>query len=258
MPSDISRRDHLLGLGCCCAGLAVPFAGNATEELFDLGCGINATALEGLDTARRLMSLDLIKERLRSTSGIEVLDQTLGFVLVELAHDFGVYPAFYFFADAEGGDARATRAKLDEKSDGTVLFGTNLLTKSLDVEGGDAGILAICAHEFAHIAAFKRADEVKDLFRRAPRYAGELHADYLSGYFMAKYTQKNPGVSLAAAGSIWMGMGSQDPNRPGSHGTIEMRRKAINAGFNLAQTSSGITFPTAFTHASRYIAEETL
>lgn len=251
---NLARRSFVLGATCCAFGFHSNISASAAE-LFDLGCGINETELYALRMADRLRTRDYIKSILLESSGNREFDQVLGHVLVEIAQDFDVYPEFYFFDDGGIQQARASNSKLDDRSDGTVLFGKTMLENALSLEGGDAAIIAVCAHEYAHIAAFKRATLIHEASRNKPRYVRELHADFISGYFMAKHSDRFPDINLSAAGTVWLGLGSKDPSRPGSHGTVEMRRKAINAGFFLLEKNKFMNFEAAFSAASKYIRD---
>src|SRR5262245_57486052 len=78
-------------------------------------------------------------------------------------------------------------------SDGTVLFGRQLLRRKLSQPANpDAFVAAICAHEFGHIVQYKhglmtriRADQ--ETVKRAER-----HADFLAGFFAGKTKLQKP------------------------------------------------------------------
>lgn len=254
MVGSTSRRMFFQGCACCALAFSSG-AVNAADTLIDLGCGLDPLESKAGERSSRKAWSENVRKRTRRSSGNKAFDRSLGRVLVLLSEDFGVRPEFYFYEHEDPKFVRASEKPLnDQRSDGLVLFGTEMLANALRIRGGDAAALAVCAHEFAHIAAFKRPNEMKRLIASGSKFVNELHADFLSGYFVGKYSDRFPDIDLAGARSVWIGLGSRDPKRPGSHGTVEMRRKAINAGYDLVKRESNVKFDRAFAAASSYIS----
>lgn len=231
-------------IGGCACGLAAALLpegalGRTTSR--GLACGLepgeaNAKLAAGL--IRGLAGAAAGQSDLASGSGDSAFDQALGLALIDVSRAFSVFPTFVYYDDATSGkNALATDEKLrgfERKSDGTVLFGLGLLGELRRLKGGDAAVLAICAHEFGHIHAFQSGvfDQIDRLYLH--QYTKELHADFLAGYFIGEYVSKYPALDVFGVAQQWSRMGATDFNRPGSHGTAWMRRDALEAGFYFA------------------------
>ena len=246
-----NRRGVLLG-GICCACCTSTIA--RSQTLIDLGCGINEVDAKAILGSSRSVAREYIENLVTNTSGNEDFDSTFGVVLSEIAVDFGVFPGFHYFEDFGLRQAWASPARFTENSDGTILLGKSLVLDAMAHGGGESAILAISAHEFAHIAAYQREDAMLRATHGRPRYAGELHADFLAGYFLAKYERSFRNINLVAPGRLWLGFGSTNPNEPGTHGTMAMRRNSINAGYRWSKDQNRQpAFDDAFSAASSFI-----
>ena len=165
-----------------------------------------------------------------SSSGNRLLDQAFTYALYTLARDFEVQPGFGYFDDHKYGgrpNAKATSVSHPQlnRSDGTVLFGVNLLHELLDRPSHpDAAIVAVAAHEFAHIAQFKR---------RIPEKLGgdtkkvEHHADFMAGWFSGVRKLKNPNYQAVVFAAIL----AERAGDSESHGTGRERAAAAQEGF---------------------------
>ena len=129
-----------------------------------LGCRISDSQFAALETGGWLQGV--CEEAGRNTvcyydrSGDDIFDRMLGQALVTMARTFSVFPAFLYYDDSAGRNAFATHHCLsgyrDKTCHGTIGFGAHLALSLRAQEAGDAAILAICAHEFGHILAFRR------------------------------------------------------------------------------------------------------
>ncbi len=176
------------------------------------------------------------------TTGNARLDQAMGIMLADLATRFGVRPGFGLYDDAEDANAVALQESLLPKSRGTVLFGRTLLMRGLqeDVDG-DMFVMAICAHEFAHIAQSDTGYMERLVKGQATVRNLELHADFLSGYYIGGRGKTYTPQQLVALGRAWTHMGDTEFTNPDHHGTQEERLAAIEAGYDLAHRQPGLT-----------------
>lgn len=166
-------------------------------------------------------------------------DKALGRVLGMIAQTFGTSPLFGYYDDGE--DLNALADPLPEPQ-GTVLFGLNMRERYLrEHQNGDIAILGICAHEFAHTLQFRNGtyDELR-LLDASVKYV-ELHADYLTGYFLGAHRSYFHSVDYQFLGSAWQALGDTWFNREEHHGTPEQRVRAIEAGYiHSTRTAEGI------------------
>lgn len=127
-------------------------------------------------------------------SGDASFDAALGrHVLSPLANEFQVNPGFGYHQEKqhlEHGDENALASTFTRvsRTQGTVVLGLNLLQRFLAVPGGDFAVMAICAHEFAHIKQFDGEYAAK-ISQTLPGYCIELHADFLAGYFVRIFSE---------------------------------------------------------------------
>jgi hypothetical protein len=59
----------------------------------------------------------------------------------------------------------------------------------------------------------------------------ELHADYLSGFYLGLRKRADPSITLLAAGALFRYLGDLDVNSRDHHGTPDERIEAAEAGF---------------------------
>jgi hypothetical protein len=165
-----------------------------------------------------------------STGNLQT-DRLLGRALVRLATTFQVRPGFVFYDDARGMNALATPTTLVPNYVGTVLFGRRLYerTRSMDINGMTT--IAVCAHEFGHIAQFSLGLR-EPLERRHPTVKlVELHADFMAGYFIADRKREFPELDIQGAGAMFDDLGDTDFGEKTHHGTSAERVGAIEAGY---------------------------
>ncbi len=183
-------------------------------------------------------------EDIEPRSGDPHMDRALAQTLARLARMFDVLPGFAYFREHDRKNALATPQPLLERSDGTVLFGLQLLRELLArPEHPDASVVAVCAHEFGHIVGYKTG-----LIRQLapdPRqpFRAEQHADYLAGFFAGVRRRERPDFPAVV---FAMTMRTEGGVTRGSHGTSEERAQAVVEGFKAAyerqiSVSDGIT-----------------
>ena len=124
-------------------------------------------------------------------------------------------------------------------SDGAVLIGRHLIEQIRKREEGTsyfgAALTAVCAHECGHILQFKHIVselmQIQDhLITRA-----ELHADFICGYFAAFRKREQP-IYPAAIQAMTQFRYGDGAYQPVDHGSPDDRGRAVDAGFQLAQT----------------------
>lgn len=163
-----------------------------------------------------------------SKSGVEGLELALVQTLDLLSTMFGVLPGFSFYQEKAKPNAKATNHDLmKNRPDGTVLFGMRLLKQLLALPNyPDAAVVAVCAHEFAHILSYSNGMYVQMAPPGAASpFKAEQFADYMAGYFAGrrKLSDPNfPAVIFAHTTSLYGG---------GGHGAAQQRGDAVQAGF---------------------------
>ncbi len=181
------------------------------------------------DTAQRFQ---FGTEEIEPRSGNRQLDYALAQTLAKLSQVFDVLPGFAYYRDHNSPNALATPEQLLDRTDGTVLFGLQMLQQLLRrPEHPDASIVAVCAHEFGHIVGFKTGLIERLAPNRSNPFRAEQHADYLAGYFSGlRRLDRNdyPAVVFAQTQESFGG-----PTR-GSHGTGAERAEAVVEGFKAA------------------------
>jgi predicted metalloprotease len=95
--------------------------------------------------------------------------------------------------------------------------------------GSGLSIAAIMAHEFAHIAQFRRGPNEPTIIR-------ELHADFLAGWYLANDPQFQLS-NVEPAFRAFYDRGDYQFNRQTSHGTPQQRLSAVKAGYQRVGTS---------------------
>jgi hypothetical protein len=122
---------------------------------------------------------------------------------------------------------------------GTVLFGKNLfydlLVKFKNKLAGEVALMAIAAHEWAHILQFQ-----KNAGHFTWKYP-ELHADFMSGWYMAHRWQQQFGmIDLRPALSQMWDMGDEQFRSPQHHGTKPERFNAFFQGAQLGSQNANL------------------
>ena len=188
-----------------------------------------------------------------TTTGDHVLDKYLGQALVRLSVLFSERPGFGFIDDSGAPNAYATDQTLVRGTWGTVCFGENLfyhLMNRYDDRG--FAIMAVAAHEFGHIAQFRSGIDRRLLQNQHTVKRLELHADFLSGYFLGVRKRQQPSISVWAAGDDLYRSGDYEFHDVEHHGTPEQRVAVAEKGYILGYDGSA-GFKEAFSLGVQYI-----
>ena len=192
-------------------------------------------------------------ERLITTTGARMLDRSLGRALVRLSELFSERPGFGFADDSDGPNAYATDRTQVPGTWGTVCFGQALF-KDLMERYQDKGwaVMAVAAHEFGHIAQFRSGVDGQLLKYQSTVKRVELHADFLSGYFLGVRKRQQPSIKVRAAGDMLYRIGDYEFHNPNHHGTPDQRVMAAETGFKVGHDDRA-EFGPAFSWGVEYI-----
>ena len=192
-------------------------------------------------------------KRLITTTGDRSLDRNLGRALIRLSELFSERPGFGFVDDSDGANAYATNQTQVRGTWGTVCFGQTLF-KDLMERYDDQGlaVMAVAAHEFGHIAQFRSGVDERLLRSQRTVKRMELHADFLSGYFLGVRKRQRPSISVWAAGHTLYRIGDYEFQNPNHHGTPDERVAAAESGFKLGY-DEGAEFGRAFSQGVEHI-----
>jgi predicted metalloprotease len=95
-------------------------------------------------------------------------------------------------------------------------------------------LIALCAHEFAHIAQYK-SGLIDDLNVLRVKYKTvkrtELHADFVAGYYAFLMRERYPNFPAPMAALTHYDLGDVNTNLVTHHGTPKERGDAVEAGF---------------------------
>lgn len=243
MKTVMRRREALAVLmGCAMTANTNTWASSHNHSSVK-GCLIQVADLRALE--RSGAAFAQVSEQLVTTTGDQSLDKALGRALVRLADLFGERPGFGFFNDRDGPNAFASPETQVRGTWGTVLFG-QVLFQDLMSRYQDQGfaVLAVAAHEFAHVAQFRSGVDRQLLHNQQTVKRVELHADFLSGYFLGFRKRQDPNIKVWAAGHTLYRIGDYHFNNRNHHGTPDERVAAAEAGFEMGNESD-----TAFGHA---------
>ena len=232
MPTHMNRREALAALLGGSAALLAASRAHAVRFPDVRGCLIGASHLKTLQSSG--VSFFQPGERLITTTGDHVLDRSLGRALVRLSELFSERPGFGFIDDSDAPNAYATDRTQVEGTWGTVCFGQTLfrdLMNRYDDQG--LAVMAVVAHEFGHIAQFRSGVDGRLLRNQVTVKRVELHADFLSGYFLGVRKRQQPSISVWAAGHTLYRIGDYEFHNPNHHGTPDERVAAAEAGFKL-------------------------
>jgi hypothetical protein len=172
-------------------------------------------------------SFDVNQYRRMSTSGNVRLDRALIVELRKLVSAFQINPGFQYIEDADSPNAFALDRTLISGTNGTILFGINLIESELSSNFGGAAVAGIAAHEGAHILQYF-SDFGERLNSNTARER-ELHADFLAGYYFGLTDRSER--SLVAFGNSLFSRGDFNFNDQGHHGTPDERLESMKSGY---------------------------
>lgn len=241
---SMTRRSVLRNIGLLAATTACPFCrqAHAADEDIVL-CATSGT-------------IDLQALRHRGTTGTPNLDTALALELNNQSKFFGYRPAFRLF-EGPHQNAMATPKIFAEapQAEGTILYHLETLKDNIALtHWGGAVVAGVIAHEFSHIYQFRTGKfKTWKETRHQVKYA-ELHADYLSAFYMGK-KYKNEKIDIADYTDRFFEMGDYDFSNATHHGTKEERYATVKAGFNLYLNTSNASVGYASDQAEKYIKE---
>lgn len=169
-------------------------------------------------------------------SGNQMFDRALAQSLSKMSSALDCAPGFAYFDDAaDGANAYATAKRRLNGADGTVLFGSTLLSQLMaHHDNPELRVAAVCAHEFGHILQFKRGLEQVVGAGQPTVKRIELQADYFAGYFAGRRKRERPAFPAAVFAATQQSFGDTHVNSPGHHGTSVERASAVVSGFKAA------------------------
>ena len=151
--------------------------------------------------------------------------------LKRLSDTFGVIPAFAFYDDSDGPNAWASDTQMLPATRGMVVFGRTLFQTLMSVDPSGVSVLQVSAHEFAHITQYASGTYQRLKSGQPTSKHVELHADFLSGYYLGLLKTGHPNASLWWAGQKIFEFGDYAYNEPTHHGTPQEWVAAAEAGF---------------------------
>jgi hypothetical protein len=187
------------------------------------------------------------------SSGNARFDRALGMMLADLAGRFKVRPGFGFYDDNGNPNALALMESKFRNSEGTVLMGLTMIEKGLRGVHGDMFVMGICAHEFGHIVQFFSSYHTRLTRGHTTNKLVELHADFLSGYYIGLRNIDYAINELIHLGRSWEKIGDSDYTNIDHHGTAEERLSAIEAGFKFARERPEFGIRDACEIGARYL-----
>ena len=261
---SLDRRHVLTGIGCCACYSALPvapMAGEVQEKVAKLGqirgCFVdsnNANLVLGsnLKLGKKATLPPEVHTMVRS-SGNPDLDKAFDRALQRLAETFDVWPKVGFYDDTDAPNAMAMRYAVGGTHEFAVLFGRTYFAKLMEYDPSGVTLLQTAAHEFAHVWVYQDGLFEKIRGSQPTVKRVELHADYLSGFYLGLRKRDNPTASLWAAGIRRWQSGDTEFRNVHHHGQPDERLAAAEAGFKLGFLE-GRTAKEAFAAATAYVA----
>ena len=228
----IGRRELLAG-----GVLTIAWRGHAqSQQIPQAGCMITDDRLRGIvGTQPGVFSFDIDRDTVLNGSGNKDFDRALAHTLANICDHFAVLPGFAFFEDGTNPNAFASPSKRLGRTDGSVVFGRELFQQIMaKPEHPEVGIVAVCAHEFGHIAQYKHGLQSQLIGPAGQVKRLELHADFLAGYFAGLRKLQMPSFPAATVAMTQFNYGDTALSDPNHHGTDQERGAAVVAGFQTA------------------------
>jgi hypothetical protein len=179
--------------------------------------------------------------QLYSTSGNHWMDGKLNAEYQYLCFGFQVRPMWYMYNDTGSPNAFATPNIIGNHNmpNGTVCFGKKMFAEILRKFGpqtdGEVAAMAVTAHEWAHIVQFQ-----VNSGNHTGKYP-ELHADFMSGWYMANRWKQQWGmINLESAMQEMWSIGDFAYNDKNHHGTPKERLSAFRQGASVGQANGNL------------------
>jgi hypothetical protein len=240
----LTKREFVSGVCCTiCTAAGRPAAAASSEPLTE-GCFISPGEYQRFKLQRQSMGRSdvdelISRDRFRRTTGDSNMDRDLDRAMKNVANLFGVKPAFGFYDPNVDPSKKIMNAwAVVEDTDipgtkGTVAFGDDLFRSELQYDRSGSTIMAIIAHEFAHVFQGYRGYLTR-IHTGYPRKS-EINADFLSGYFLGTRKREHPALSLEKVSELFVRLGRLAENNPmRTHGNSKERLDAAQAGFALS------------------------
>ena len=112
---------------------------------------------------------------------------------------------------------------------------------------------ALCAHEFAHIVQFFSGFYERLTKGQQTKKLVELHADFLSGYYIGLRKMNYTSAELVSLGRSWESIGDSSYTDPQHHGTPEERLQAVEQGYRFARERPDFGIKAACEVGARYL-----
>jgi hypothetical protein len=230
--TQFSRR-HLFtltaALSCCACFKPVSALSKNLNE--NAGCALIGNDSKLLDKGKiSSVSTSSVEFRdLAHSTGNREWDVAYDKALKRISDVFVVKPEFAFYDDADGPNAWAQDAAPPK-----IYFGKKLFSTLLEIDSSGISIIQVSAHEFGHIHQY--ATGIYPDLKRGQQTSKhvELHADYLSGYYLGLLKSDHPEASFLKAGKKIYDFGDYGYNNPMHHGTPDERVASADAGFRLS------------------------
>jgi hypothetical protein len=214
----VSRRTALAGAGavitqCCCPSL-VKSTNIADETL----CATNSP-------------FGLIYDETFHSTGNPSLDASLVAELSKQSMFFGHRPGFVLYnSSSKNASASKKPFPLIPDTDSTIFYHLGMHRDQLNsgVFGG-AIVAGVIAHEFGHIYQYFANYIARLQYLDWTQKFVELHADYLSGFYMAGKELK---IEIKPYTDAFFLLGDYDFTSPTHHGTPEERYAVLQEGYN--------------------------
>jgi hypothetical protein len=237
---QLTRRSLIRAGGLAICACCVEVGPAAADTLRDVaGCSLIGRDFGLLDQdklsqAEQLNGVaDQFSNLTHSTGGREQ-DLAYDRALKRLSDAFGVVPSFAFYDDSDSPNAWASPAQKAPGTDGTVVFGRKLFDTLMSIDPSGVSVLQVSAHEFAHVTQYVSGTYAVLKSGQPTSKHIELHADFLSGYYLGLLKTGHPNASLWWAGQKIFDFGDYSYNNRTHHGTPQERVAAAEAGFRVS------------------------
>ncbi len=225
----LTRRLFVGGSACACIGAGHGLIVTAQSVPMSEGCFLSATRADS--GYQQVISRGIARQTFFQTTGDKVFDRQLGRAIIRLSGFFGEQPAFGIVDGGEHDNAFALPREGGNAEFGTVGIGRTLLNRLKEEDASGVSILALVAHEFGHVAQFRR-DAIAELNAGENTVRkSELHADYLTGCYLGWLKRNEPRVRVISAGRFMESIGDSAVTSKDHHGTPAERLRSTEAGF---------------------------